>query len=262
MRMLALAAAAALALGLPAHALSGLSVNSDSCEVDSPYSVHISEDALRFERKAKGEDTAEQRIEISDGRLRLDGREIDVSAADARQLRAFETEARAIAPEAKALAMDAIDVAFRALQTVGMSFAGSDVATQERMGEKLATSRILINRRIEDAFKGKDSLGAEQIDSLIGDAVAELMPAIAGEVAAIAVRTALSGDEAAAQAMAERAERMEATLEREIESRAEALGERGEALCARMAALDRMESKLSADLLDGKPLNLIEVSRR
>jgi hypothetical protein len=260
MRITALAAAAALAL--PGLSLSAISVNSDSCEVDSPYSVNITDDALRFERKAKGEDTPSQRIEISDGRLHLDGRELDVSAADARQLREFETEARAIAPEAKALAMDSIDVAFRALQTVGMSFAGSDIEVQERMGEKLATSRILITRRIDDAFSGKDSLGAEQIDSLIGDAVAELMPAIAGEVAAIAVRTALSGDEAAAEAMAERAERMEATLEREIESRAEALGERGEALCARMAALDRIESKLSDDLLDGKPLNLIEVSRR
>ena len=96
---------------------------------------------------------------------------------------------------------------------------------------------------------------SEQIDNLIAESVAGLMPVIAGEIAAVAVRAALAGDEAANEDMAAR---MEAELEQELEQRGREIEARAEALCLRVAELDQIESGLSASILDGKPLNLIK----
>lgn len=104
-------------------------------------------------------------------------------------------------------------------------------------------------------FEGREPIGAEQIDNLIAESVAGLMPVIAGEIAAVAVRAALAGDEAAIEDMAAR---MEAELEQELEQRGREIEARAEALCLRVAELDQIESGLSASILDGKPLNLIE----
>jgi hypothetical protein len=245
---------------IPATASAVVHIDSRRCEIDSPYSVQFGEQRLRFERKAKGEQPA-QLIEIGNGVLRLDGRELQVGEADRQRLQEFESQARALVPEAKALALDAIDIAFRALQQVGVSFAGEDPASRERIGEKLATTRLLLSRRIEDGFNGKETLGSEQIDDLIGESITALLPTLAGEIAAIAVRAALSGDEAAARDLEARAARLEKTLEAEMEARAGELEARGEALCERARELDRIESTLSSDLLDGRPLDLVQVTR-
>jgi hypothetical protein len=46
-----------------------------------------------------------------------------------------------------------------------------------------------------------------------------------------------------------------------MEARAGELEARGEALCERARELDRIESTLSSDLLDGRPLDLVQVTR-
>jgi hypothetical protein len=246
-------ASALLASAACSHA--SVNVTSDRCGVSSAYSMNLGADALVFTRKAP----AAQRVEIRRGELRLDGRRLDISSADSRRLLAFEREARALLPEAKALALEAIELAFRAVEQVGVSLSGSDAASRERIAEKLATTRMLLNRRIEAGFDGREPLGAAEIDSLIGDSIAALLPAVAGEIAALAVRAALSGDEAVAADFEARAAQLETQLEREIEGRAEALAVRGQALCDRAAELDAIESALSPALLDGQAFDLIEL---
>ena len=54
------------------------------------------------------------------------------------------------------------------------------------------------------------------------------------------------------------AARLEAELEQELEQRGREIEARAEALCLRVAKLDQIESGLSASILDGNPLNLIE----
>jgi hypothetical protein len=234
-------------LGVSGASVAATDINLASCEIESPYSVTFGDNSLRFERK--GDDA--HVIELSAGGLRLDGRDVDVSGEDRARLLRLESEARRLAPEAKALALDAIDIAFRAVEQVGLAFSSGDAASREATAEKLATSRMLLNRRIEAGFDGREPLGAEQIDNLIAESVAGLMPVIA----AVAVRAALSGDEAAIENMAAR---MEAELEQELEQRGREIEARAEALCLRVAELDRIENGLSTDILDGNPLNLIE----
>ena len=242
-------------LGLAGAAQAGTDINVADCSIQSPYSLRVGESSLRFERK----DAPAHSIEIGAGGLRLNDQAVSLSSTDQARLVEFEREARALIPEAKSLALEAIDIAFRALEQVGLAFAGDNLAKREQAAEKLATGRMLISRRIEDGFNGREPMGADLIDELIGDSVVELMPIFAGEIVSMAVTAALSGDEAAARELEARVERMEADLEREMEARGKAIEASADALCQRVAALDEIESSLSRGILDGEPLDLIRL---
>lgn len=238
-------------------AMAGPTVSTDACDIDSGWDVRLGENTLAFER----ESPAPRRVEIGGGQLRVDGRVLALDERDREQLLRYEAEARAIVPEAKALALDAVDIAFRALERVGVALAGSEESARVELAEKLATSRMLLNRRVEDAFAGRETLGEAEMDALIAEAVESMVPVITGHIVAHAVRVAMSGDEAAAKDLEARAERLGAEIEREIEGRAKEIEARGNALCRRIAALDEIERGFSPTLLDGAPLDLIDVRR-
>lgn len=242
-------------LGLAGIAQAGTDISVADCSIQSPYSLQVGASSLRFERK----DAHAHSIEIGGGALRLNDRPVSLSSADKARLVEFEREARALIPEAKSLALEAIDVAFRALEKVGLAFSGDDHGKREQAAEQLATGRMLITRRIEDGFNGREPLGADLIDDMIADSVAELMPIFAGEIVRMAVTAALSGDEAAARELEIRVERMEADIEREMETRAKAIEAGADALCQRLAVLDTIESSLSREILDGEPLDLVRL---
>jgi hypothetical protein len=246
---------AAILFAAPAGA--SATISGDACDVDSDWDVRLGEATLAFEREAP----SPRRVEIGAGEIRVDGRALALDARDREQLRRFEAEVRALVPEAKALAADAVDIAFRALERVGVALAGSDEASRVDLAEKLATSRMLLNRRVDDAFAGRETLGEAEMDALIAEAVEAMVPVITGHIVAHAVRVAMSGDEAAAKEFEARAERLGAEIEREIEGKAAELEARGEALCRRIVALDEIERGFSPTLLDGAPLNLIDVRR-
>ena len=77
-----------------------------------------------------------------------------------------------------------------------------------------------------------------------------------------AVSAALSGDESAANAIEERAKRLEKEIEASVEAPARALEARVNALCPRVEELDRLENQLELRLPNGDPLNLLEVQRK
>jgi uncharacterized Zn finger protein (UPF0148 family) len=93
----------------------------------------------------------------------------------------------------------------------------------------------------------------------VEDTVETMVPELVGNVVGKAVRIALSGDTKAAAELEERAERMEKTIEDQVEARAEALEHRAESLCPIIADLDQIESGLALRLADGSALDLVQV---
>jgi hypothetical protein len=222
-----------------------------ACDLDSPFALKVGRDALAFTQTSG----TPRRVELRGGRLIVDGRDVALSAADRARIVRFEAEVRAVLPEVLGLALEAVDIAFGAVHEVVRTFV-RDGESLERIAQRLASAQREISTRIETRFADGafDERGLEQA---IEQTVAELVPMVAAEIAAVAVAAALSGDTTVAEDLERRAERLEATIEREVEQRAAALERRANALCPRIAALATLESELDVRLADGARLDLV-----
>lgn len=246
MKLLPLALAAALLANGTAQA-GGIEV----CDMDSDYSLRIDAQGLLFHRESGDP----KQVEMQQGRLRVDGRELALSPADRDRVARYEREVRALVPEVKAIALDAVGLAGEAVMQVATTFAGDNSSKAMDRIEHL--SRDLADRIVasnDTADWGNDEF-EEAIESLVG----ELVPMLVGDVAAVAIQVALSGDEKAAEEMEARAERMEKAIEEGVERRADELETRAEALCPKFEELDALESALEVRLVGNQPLDLLRV---
>ncbi len=245
--------AALLCTAALAHA--GTDVETDACDLESEWSVAMQPAAVSFASEREG---GPAKLTLADGVLTVDGRTVALSADDRTRLRAYEAEVRRLLPEAKAIALDAIEIAFTAVDEVARAFAPKDGDEYARTAEKLATARIIARRQVEDAFAGRGWSEAE-MERLVEEAVAQLVPAVMGDIVGTAIRIAISGDEAAAKELEQRAERMEREIEERVESRAKELERRAEAFCPQLVELDRLESAITAEIAPGRRFDMIRV---
>lgn len=233
-----------LALAL-ATACTGAFARDLHCEVHGDYAVAVDDGAVRFER----EDGAPATVEFRDDRLWIDGHEATLGEADRERVRRYADEARRLAPEARALALDAVDVAFTAIAEVARGLSDSPEDSLQRLAEA--------RKRVERSLDAPAPIGDAAAGALVEDVVAELVPALVGDVVQGAVWAALTGNTARIEALEARAERMEREIERQVEPRARELGLRAEALCERVARLDAIEAELDYRLPGGEPLDLL-----
>lgn len=246
----------ALTLAVPTTARDRVNTRLDSCNLNSEWSLQVDPATLAFSRDAG----LPKHLELSRGVVRVDGRQLALNAADRSRIEAYEREIRALVPEVKAIATEAISIAFTAVDEVARMFVTGDQASHERVAEKLATARIVAMRHVEEAFH-RGRWNEAEVERLVGDAVAEMLPVLVGDIVATAVRIALTGDESAAAELEARAKRLERTIEKKVEGRANDLKVRADALCLRLAALDRLEREVSAELAPGERFDLIRIKR-
>jgi hypothetical protein len=153
--------------------------------------------------------------------------------------------------------MDAVGIASDALIHVATSLSGqTDDATAQRARELSDRLRA----RIQDSSDSSEWNEGE-FEKEVAGLTAELVPSLVGNVAALAVQAALTGDEAGAAALEKRMENFEKELETRIESRAKEIETRADALCPRLAELDTLEAALEVRLADNRPLDLIQLER-
>ena len=239
-------AAALLFAGVNAHA-KGL----DACDFESDFDLRIAPDALTFERDS-GTPTS---VVMRQGELLVDGRALTLSSADRARVQRIEREVRALVPEVKAIAVDAVGIASDALIHVATSLSGqADDATAKRARELSDRLRDRI-RNSSDSSEWNEGEFEKEVAGL----TAELVPSLVGNVAALAVQAALTGDEAGAAALEKRMENFEKELEARIESRAKEIETRADALCPRLKELDTLEAALEVRLADNRPLDLIQL---
>lgn len=246
--MLALALGAAVAAPAYAH-----HIHVDDCGLHSDYSLSIKPDRLVFKRRSG----TPAEVEIANGTLTVDGRSIAVDDADARRLRDAEHEVRALVPEVKAIARDAVGIAFDAVGQVTAAFA-SDPEAARASAERIARAGRELDRKLAAADSFDDWQQAD-IDRVVQDTVSTLVPEIVGNVAAQAIKVALTGDEAAAAELEARADGIEKSVDRVVDKRSAELERRAKALCPRLRALERAESELDLRLPDGRRLDLVYV---
>ena len=149
-------AAFALAGSSVAHA--GIDLHGADCGLHSDYSMAIKQDALVFTRS--GGPAAE--IVIAHGTLRVDGREIELGAADRERVLGIEHGVRDVLPQVREIAHDAIQIAFDAVTEVSGAFA-KDAETARASAQRLARVSADVHRRI-DAKRERDGLGARALN--------------------------------------------------------------------------------------------------
>ncbi len=222
----------------------------DRCDVGSGYDLQVNPEVVRFRR---GDGTPHE-VEMQHGELRIDGRNVELSRADRERIAEYEATVRRLIPQVKAIARDATDIAFTAVGEVAEALAGRDAALHGRIARLRGDVRAQIDASFEQRpWRDRD------FEALVESTVQELVPAIAANVASVAVKAALAGDEAAARDIERRADRLESEIKARVEAHARQIEARAEALCPIVAQLDTLEQRLDYRLDDGRPLDLVQV---
>jgi hypothetical protein len=247
----------ALAMGAatPAFAGNHVHVGSDNCKNDygTDFDVDIHASGIDFSRT----DGVPAKVSMHGGALRVDGKDIDVSAADADSLRRYETSVRDLVPEVAGIAREGVDIGFAAMTTVTAAFA-EDGDTRTRMIEKLNRKHKEALRQIDDGI-GAGHWRRNDTDRIVEDAVSDSIGDLVGTVTSSAVSAALSGDQSKVAALEARANSLDAAIKREVDTRADKLDEHATALCPKLAELDTLQQQWTFRLADGSRLRLMSV---
>jgi Protein of unknown function (DUF2884) len=222
---------------------------SDNYRTD--FDVSITDAGIDFERVAGKPGS----VFMHNGKLRVDGRDVPVSAEDAERIRRYEEEVRQIVPEVAGIAREGVDIGFSAMTSVTAAFSESG-QDRARLVEKLNRKHAEALRKI-DAGIGAGHWTQHDTEDLVEDSVADSVSELVGAVTASAVSAALSGDQAKVASLQARADSLNGALEREVNARADKLGARVKALCPRLARLDSLQQQWQFRLADGTRLKLM-----
>lgn len=233
--------------GATAHAAQ--TYKTEGCSIHSDYDLTVNARSVIMTRE-NGQPKA---LVMRQGRLFVDDRWVDLSAADRDRIAAFERGTREALPLAQSLGREAADIAFTVLGEVAAGFSSDPAASKARM----AKARRQLDARLARSVTATRFDG-EDLGDGIGDAIGAVIPEIIGEIAGGAIRAAFSGDTSRLQ----RLQGLDTQIEALVEPRAAALEQRAEQLCARMVELDRLDDALQYRLPDGDTLDLIEADKR
>ncbi|MGN2253007.1 DUF2884 family protein [Frateuria sp. GZRe12] len=249
--ILSLAIATGLVLGAPAQA-GGLHVNHEQCNFGTDYDVLVKPEGITFERQ----DGKPGSVFMHEGALRIDGRDVAVSAADASRLREYEGQVRSLLPEVASIAREGVDIGFDALTTVVASFA-DDPAERTRLMTELNEQHRQALTKVDSGL-GHGEWRQHSVEDLMENQVGNAVESLVSTVTAKAVKAALSGDQSQVAALEARADSLDRSIDQQVDARADKLSERAEALCPRMARLDQLQQQFEFRLKDGSRLALVD----
>lgn len=248
---MACALAAGLALGGAAQAR-GFHVSDGHCGYSTDYDVSVTPAGIGFSR----DDGQPGQVFMHDGQLRVDGRDVAVSAEDAARLRQYEQQVRALMPEVVGIAREGVNIGFAAMRTVMLTFAENDGERRDLV-DRLDRNHRDALARIDDTL-GKGVWKRHAMDDAIARSVQDSVGDLVGKVAGAAVTAALSGDESKVAALEARADSLDKSIDREIDARAGQLDRRAEALCPRLGSLEQLQRQWQLRLPDGSRLQLLK----
>ena len=223
----------------------------DTCHASSSYDLSVSADALVFDRTAP----APRRIEMRDGRLRIEGAARALNTEDGDRLVLFESGVRALLPRVRRVAARGVDLAIEAVRAETAPL-GLGADTQAELGQRLASHAADLKRRIAASHSTRDWQG-EAFERQVDGIVADVAPLIAADLGQQAIDAALSGDLDTAASLRDRAADLASDLQPRLERRMQALQPDIEALCPAIRELHALQLGLRGS--DGRPLHLLDI---
>lgn len=245
MRRLALFVSLALGLTFSVQA------KSQQCHFESDYKFSQQGRTLVFSREA----SPGKRILIQDGRMVIDGKEMNLASEDKARVSEFENEIRLLIPQVKYVTGEAIDIAFTAMIEVSRALNGEQ---NNQTVVKLQNAQLNLRRSLHTnpTLIINDDIDEKIIEPIVTDFV----PDVVGAAVKQALSLAFSGDEEKARAFEKRMDNMGKEIETKVKVRAKKLEPLADAMCDRMRHIDKIESGLNVRLDNKQKINLLETS--
>lgn len=247
-----------LAVGIAAGAQAqahDLHFNNKQCGFTTNYDVRVSVAGIAFDREGRQPAS----VFMHDGRLRVDGKPVALSGADAARLRQYEGQVRELLPEVAGIMREGLDIGFSAMTAVAVTFAANSEERQ-RLLDRLGRSHAMALEQIDQGI-GSGVWRQHEMADAVEEGVQGALSEVVGTMTASAVKAALSGDQARMAALEARADALDKAIDREVDARADKLGRRAEALCPRLTGLEQLQQQLQFRLDDGSRLQLLSRER-
>ncbi|MET0548635.1 MAG: DUF2884 family protein [Xanthomonas sp.] len=219
-------------------------VSSRQCGLSTPFNVLADSGGIWLTR-SDGEGPRE--IFFHAGQLSVDRQVQQIGDADAQRLLEMEREARALMPQVADLSHEVVDLSYDVLGSVVEMLTGS--AGNARKIERLrkhASAYV-------DGTLGKGRWDQEAFDDSFEDYVQTQAESFVGSITRHVLWQVVTGR---ADAIGERAERMDAALDARLDARSKGIERKAEALCTRVARLDALQQALEYRYR-GQPLRLL-----
>jgi hypothetical protein len=225
-----------------------------TCDHDysTPYDVDVTATGISFHRT----EGVPAKIFLHDGALRVDGKEVAVSHADAEALRRYEDGVRKLVPQVAEIAREGVQLGFSAMTSVTLTFADGD--QRARMLEKLKRKQAQALREIDEGI-GAGHWSSNRMTETFAGSVTDSVGELVGSVTSSAVTAALSGDSSKVAALEARAESLDKTMDREMDKRSKALDAKAKTICPRLNELAELQRGWNVRLDNGKPLELMTI---
>ncbi|MBO9872925.1 MULTISPECIES: DUF2884 family protein [Xanthomonas] len=223
-------------------------VSSRQCGLSTPFNVLADTGGIWLTR-SDGDGPRE--IFFHAGELSVDRRVQQIGAADAQRLLEMERETRALMPQVADLSHEVVDLSYDVLGSVVEMLTGS--AGNARKIERL---RMHANAYV-DGTLGKGRWDQEAFDDRFEDYVETQTESFVGSITRHVLWQVVTGR---AEAIGERADRMDAALEARLDARSKGIESKAQALCARVARLDQLQQALEYRYR-GQPLRLLAATQ-
>lgn len=251
MKRTMLALALVLACGTAA-AKDGSKISTNSCDVESDYALTTQGNAFVFTRD---DGKAPKRMSLGGGKLFIDGKPAELTAADQVRVDKFEGELRQLLPEVQQVTVEAIDIAFTALTEVARGLSSTPDQTIAKLEKSHALARKELQSRPAFMFNRN---GGDALAGIIDPIVSEYVPEITGSAVTLAMKM-IFASEAKRDEMEKRLDRMGDEIDAKVGKRAEKLEPLAEAMCQRMRRMDEIDNSLDYRLPGGRPIELLNV---
>jgi hypothetical protein len=247
-------AAVAFALAATAGQATTLNFSTDTCKHDysTPYDVDVTAAGIAFHRT----DGVPAKVFLHDGALRVDGKDMAVSAVDADALRRYEAGVRKLMPQIATIAREGVEIGFSAMTSVTLTFA--DGEQRAAMMAKLKRKQAQALKEIDEGV-GAGHWSSDRMEETVAGSVSDSVGELVGSVTSSAVTAALSGDSSKVAALQARADSLDKTINREMDKRSKDLEAKSNAICPQVNDLADLQQGWHIRLPDGTPLQLMTI---
>jgi hypothetical protein len=237
----------------------------DSCDVELDMGLNINKNAIEF----LGDNDKVRYQIINNETLIIDGEALSLNASQQSLVTDYSDSIRAVLPEVKSIAFEGIDLASDGVNMAFNELLGQNNSVGAELTQELSNIREELEQRFSEdntfhinneGIDSDDFFGEEfeeRIESVVESAIMKSMGSILVAVGQEMLFS--SGDK---DTFETRMENFGAQIENEMESRANTIKQKADALCYSILNIDLLEEQLKAEVSELASYNMVTVNMK